>query len=175
MTMTRSGAAAGSPTRRTALAALGGMAIASLSGCDTAQALPDFGYTLLDGSRHDSRSLRGKVVWINFWSTTCAVCLRELPQWASTYERLRHRGFETLGVTLKDDAPARVSQVAQDRRLPFGVVIDNTGVIEDAFGKVRFTPTHVLVDRRGVIVARTSGATDHAAFQSRIESLLAAG
>lgn len=36
-------------------------------------------------------SFRGKVVLVNFWTTTCAICLREMPKIAETHERYRAR------------------------------------------------------------------------------------
>ena len=70
-------------------------------------------------------------------------------------------------------APARVAGFAESRRLPFGVVIDNTGAIARAFGDVALTPTTFLIDRRGAIARRYVGEPDFAALQTLVERLLA--
>ena len=134
---------------------------------------PDITYTLLDGSTSGTTQLRGKVVLMNFWATTCSVCLHEMPQIVATHEKYRGRGLETVAVAMSYDPPASVIRYAELRRLPFGVAIDNTGVIARRFGDVNATPTTVLIDKRGVIVERYTGEPDFAALQRLIDKLLA--
>ena len=138
------------------------------------QAAPRFAYTLLDGSAHSSEALRGHVTLVNFWATTCATCVAEMPQLAATHRKYSGRGLQTLAVSLRGDPPALVSSFAQSRGLPFGVVIDNTGAIEYAFGGVAATPTSVLIDKHGTIVKRIVGAPDPAELAALVEQLLAA-
>lgn len=134
---------------------------------------PGVAYTLLDGSRHHSDALRGRVVLVNFWATSCAVCVREMPALAATHDKFVTRGYETLAVAMRHDPPAYVVNFAQARRLPFGVVLDHDGAIARAFGDVRATPTHVLIDRRGRIVQRVVGEPDFAELHALIDKLLA--
>ena len=147
--------------------------VAGLSACARREAAPEFGYTLLDGTRGQSHALRGKVLLVNFWATTCAVCVKEMPQIVATHQRFQARGFDTLAVAMSYDPPALVANYAESRRLPFGVVIDNTGVIARAWGDVQVTPTTFLVDKRGAIVRRYVGQPDFAALHGLVEQLLA--
>jgi hypothetical protein len=75
-------------------------------------------------------------------------------------------------VAMSYDAPASVIQYAESRHLPFGVAIDNTGVIAQRFGDVELTPTSVLINKRGEIVKRFVGEPDFAALQALVEKLL---
>ncbi|MEO5695923.1 MAG: TlpA disulfide reductase family protein [Burkholderiaceae bacterium] len=134
---------------------------------------PDAGYTVLDGSRSSIGQLRGKVVLVNFWATSCAVCVQEMPQIVATHEKFKNRGFSTLAVSMRYDPPAHVIDFAERRALPFAVAIDNTGAIANAFGNVELTPTSVLIDQHGEIVERIVGAPDFPALHARIEKLLA--
>jgi peroxiredoxin len=135
---------------------------------------PEVTYTLLDGRRVGTDDLRGKVVLVNFWATSCATCLRKMPQLASMHLALHHRGLETIAVAMRHDPPALVSHFAETRRLPFAVAIDNTGSIARGFGDVRLTPTTFVIDRRGDIAARIVGEPDFDALQRLVERLLAA-
>lgn len=153
---------------------LGTSAAALLGACTRQTVAPAFRYTLLDGSRQDSAGLRGKPVLLQFWATTCAICMSEMPDWVALHEALAPRGLKTLAVAVQADPPARVSMVAESRRLPFDVVIDNTGEIAQAFGDVRATPTGFLIDKLGRIDRRWVGAADFAALHGRIATLLAA-
>jgi peroxiredoxin len=154
-----------------ALAAGVGLALPMLAACGRVEQAPAVSYTLLDGHRSDLAALRGRVVLVNFWATDCAPCVEEMPGLVANWRKYSPRGFETLAVAMSYDAPALVSSFAQSRALPFGVVIDNTGEVAGRFGDVRFTPTSVLIDKRGNIVRRWVGKTDFAALGAEIEAL----
>ena len=149
---------------------LGGRAYLS---SDVGGSAPDVGYTLLDGTPRQLAHLRGKVVLVNFWATTCTSCVHEMPQLVSTFQSYRAQGFETLAVAMHYDAPSSVVDFAQSRQLPFGVAIDNTGVIARSFGNVSVTPTTVLINRHGEIVKRYVGEPDFVALRKLVEQLLA--
>ena len=153
-----------------ALGVGGVLTFQTLGAGDTA---PDVGYTLLDGSRSTTHQLRGKVVLVNFWATSCMACVREMPQIVATHEKFKARGYETLAVAMSYDPPAYVINFAETRKLPFGVVIDKTGQIAKRFGEVQLTPTSVLINRRGEIVKRFVGEPDFVALHRLVEKLLA--
>lgn len=158
--------------RRGWLTTLIAAAIAA-AGCSGGGAAPTFGYTLLDGSQHGSQALRGQVVLVNFWATSCAPCVAEMPRLAALHRRFAGRGLTTLAVAVQQDPPALVSDFAARRRLPFGVVIDNTGEIARRFGTVGATPTTVVINRDGTIALRIVGTTDFDALAVRLDRLLA--
>lgn len=134
---------------------------------------PQVSYTLLDGTKADTTQLRGKVVLMKFWATTCSVCVAEMPKVVATHEKFSARGLQTLAVAMSYDPPASVVRYAQSRALPFGVAIDNTGAIAKSFGDVQATPTTVLINKRGEIVKRVVGEQDFAALERVIDRLLA--
>lgn len=159
--------------RRTLFALCGGMVALALSGCGARTPAPSFSYTLLDGSAAHSQQLRGKVLLVNFWATSCAVCVQEMPRIVALQNKFQGRGYETLAVAMNYDPPARVWDFATQRALPFGVVIDNTGAIARAFGDVPGTPTTFLIDKKGAIAKRFVGEPDFAELHTLVEQLLA--
>ncbi|HEV7913985.1 MAG TPA: TlpA disulfide reductase family protein, partial [Albitalea sp.] len=100
-------------------------------------------------------------------------CVHEMPQIASTHEKYKSRGYDTVAVAMSYDPPAAVINFAESRKLPFGVAIDNTGQIAKSFGDIRLTPTSVLINKRGEIVKRYVGEPDFAALHRLVETLLA--
>ncbi|MFT7721477.1 MAG: TlpA disulfide reductase family protein [Roseateles sp.] len=161
------------PTRRTlAATALALVCAAALGGCAREPA-PAVDYVLLDGRPASSRQWAGKVMLVNFWATSCATCVKEMPQIVATHGKFKDRGFDTLAVAMSYDPPAFVARFAETRKLPFGVAIDNTGAVAQAFGPVQMTPTTFLIDKRGAIVKRYVGEPDFAALHALIEDLLA--
>ena len=135
-------------------------------------AAPTVSYTLLDGRNASLESLRGKVVLVNFWATSCTSCVAEMPHIVATHNEFQGRGYDTVAVAMSYDPPALVARFTESRRLPFGVAIDNTGEVARGFGDVQLTPTTFLIDKRGKIVERYVGAPDFAALHQLIEQLL---
>jgi peroxiredoxin len=154
-----------------ALASGAWLAFSMLAGCGRVEQAPAVSYTLLDGRKSDLAALRGHVVLVNFWATDCAPCVEEMPAMVANWRRFSAQGFETLAVSMHYDPPALVSNFAQARALPFDVVIDNTGEIARRLGNVQFTPTSLLINKRGEIVKRWVGKTDFAAIAPLIEQL----
>ncbi|GAA6142808.1 TlpA disulfide reductase family protein [Hydrogenophaga sp. 5NK40-0174] len=150
-----------------------GAALALVSGCGARDAAPQSEFVLLDGSKTDTAALKGKVVLVNFWATTCVSCVKEMPELVHTFDKYKDRGFDTVAVAMSYDPPAWVVNFAQSRQLPFKVAIDNTGEVATAWGDVQLTPTTYLLDKKGQVVKRFVGAPDFDALHQLIESLLA--
>jgi peroxiredoxin len=159
--------------------ALAAVAPSLLGGCEPGERTaplaraPDIGYTLLDGRPGQLAALRDKVVLVNFWATSCAVCVQEMPHLVDTWRKFSPRGVEMLAVAMRHDPPALVARYAERHALPFGVVIDNTGAIARAFGDVQATPTTFVIDKSGGIAKRLEGAPDFAALHRLVDELLA--
>ena len=166
---------ASAPLAAIALFASTGLSFPMLAACSRIEQAPAVSYTLLDGRHSELAALRGHVVLVNFWATSCAPCVEEMPAMVANWRRFSPQGFETLAVSMAYDAPALVSNFAQSRALPFPVVIDNTGEIAHRFGDVQFTPTSLLIIKRGVIVRRWVGKTDFAEIAPLIARLDAEG
>ncbi len=147
--------------------------LASLAGCTRRSLAPEVAYTLLDGRPGHTAALRGKVLLVNFWATSCVTCVHEMPSLVATWRKYQRAGYEMLAVAMSYDPPAQVALFAETRALPFGVVIDNTGAIARAFGDVSLTPTTFVIDKRGGIAQRYLGAPDFTELHQRVETLLA--
>ena len=143
-----------------------------LSACDAVADAPDVAYTLLDGTAGRTSALRGQVVLVNFWATSCGPCVKAMPALVATHMEFAGRGLHTLAVAMQYDAPASVSHFAQTRQLPFGVVIDHTGTVARAFGDVRVTPTTFVIDKRGAIAQRSVGESAGPRLQALLARLL---
>jgi peroxiredoxin len=135
---------------------------------------PESTFVLLDGSKINTASLKGKVTLVNFWATSCTTCVAEMPKIIATYDKYKTKGFDTLAVAMSYDPPAYVVNYVETRKLPFKVAIDNTGAVAKAWDEVRLTPTTYIVNKQGQIVKRYVGEPDFAELHVLIEKLLAA-
>jgi peroxiredoxin len=162
-----------SSRRRTTLASLGALALASLlAGC-AQEAAPASTFVLLDGSRQTTADMKGKVTLVNFWATSCTTCVAEMPQIVATYDKFKDRGYDTLAVAMSYDPPSYVVNFAETRKLPFKVALDNTGKVAEAWGDVKLTPTTYIVDKQGRIVKKYVGAPNFDELHKLIDKLLA--
>ncbi|MEQ1882476.1 MAG: TlpA disulfide reductase family protein [Burkholderiales bacterium] len=137
--------------------------------------VPDVSFIEVKGKNFSLSSLQGKVVLVNFWATSCAVCVKEMSRIVQIHEKYRERGFETVAVAMSYDPPNRVAAYAQQNNLPFRVTLDIYGKAMEAFGGIRGTPTTFLVDKRGRIVWRHEGEPDFEKLGVLIEKELAKG
>lgn len=135
---------------------------------------PDVTFVDLQGTRIPLSSLRGKVVMVNFWATSCATCIKEMPQMVDTYNKFKGRGLDFVAVAMSDDPPNYVVNFAQTRQLPFTVALDPQSTLAQAFGDVKMTPTTFLIDKKGKIIKRYLGEPDFAALHQLLQTALAA-
>ena len=137
-------------------------------------AAPEVTYTSITGKTVSTASLKGKVVLVNFWATSCPGCIQEMPELKKTHERYAPRGFETVAVAMSYEPPNYVKTYVDTHQLPFHVTLDAQGSIAKAFGDVQLTPTSVLIDKEGNIVKRYVGVPDFAELNGLIEQKLKA-
>ena len=144
----------------------------TLAGCGTPA--PEVTYTSLSGEKITSQSLRGKVVMVNFWATSCATCIKEMPDMVKTYNKFQGRGLEFVAVAMSYDPPNYVLNYARTRSLPFKVALDSDGSVAKAFGDIKLTPTTFVIDKQGNIVKRYVGEPDFAELHELLDKALAA-
>ena len=152
--------------------ALGALVAGVCAGWSRPVAPADVNFIGVHGDQFAMSSLKGKVVLVNFWATSCTVCVSEMPKMVETFERYRGQGLETVAVAMSYDPPDKVFAYAQQNKLPFRVTLDIFGKAVKAFGGVRGTPTTFLVDRSGKIVRRFEGEPDFAMLGELIEKEL---
>jgi peroxiredoxin len=138
------------------------------------EAAPEVTFTGLNGEKITSASLRGKVVMVNFWATSCATCIAEMPQMVETYNKYRGKGLEFVAVAMSYDPPSYVVNYAQTRSLPFKVALDTQGKLAKAFGDVNMTPTTFVIDKDGNIIKRYLGQPDFKALDRLLEKITTA-
>lgn len=138
------------------------------------EAAPNVTFTGLNGEKITSQSLRGKVVMVNFWATSCTTCIKEMPQMIETYNKYKGQGLEFVAVAMSYDPPNYVLNYTETRKLPFKVALDVQGDLAKSFGDVKLTPTTFVIDKNGNIIKRYVGEPEFAALHQLLEKALAA-
>lgn len=117
-------------------------------------------------------SLKGSVVYVDFWASWCVPCRLSMPALDAMYRRNRSRGFEVVGVN-KDVSSADAERFLKRVNVTFPLVRDAEDAAARAFG-VKAMPSGYLVDRKGVVRKVHLGFTTEtaAALETEIEALL---
>jgi len=76
----------------------------------------------VDGTPFDWTAYRNKVVLVEFWATTNAGCVEEIPKIKQTYELYKDKGFTVVGINLDEDTQ-RLNRFLVRNRLPWKTVI----------------------------------------------------
>jgi len=134
---------------------------------------PQADFVALSGGNFTTADLRGKVVLVNFWATSCVTCVAEMPKMVNAWKQYAPRGYEMVAVAMSYDHPNAVAAFASKHALPFRVALDTNGAAARAFGNVSVTPTTYLLDKRGRILTRYVGEPDWQDFHARVERALA--
>ena len=150
--------------------ALGGIGVAAFTGSKPA---PEVTYLSIKGEQITPQALRGKVVMVNFWATSCVTCVKEMPQMVETYNKFKGEGLEFIAVAMSYDPPNYVVNFTETRKLPFDVALDVDGSTAKAFGDVQLTPTTFVIGRDGKILKRYVGEPNFAELHQLLLGALA--
>ena len=117
-------------------------------------------------------SLKGNVVYVDFWASWCVPCRLSMPTLDELYRKNKARGFAVVGVN-KDAAAADARKFLAKVPVTFPLVQDGDDAAARGFD-VKAMPSGYLVDRKGVVrvVHRGFTADTRAALEREIDSLL---
>jgi cytochrome c biogenesis protein CcmG/thiol:disulfide interchange protein DsbE len=93
--------------------------------------------------------LRGKTVYVDFWASWCAPCLRSMPLINELYAQYRDQGFEVIAINV-DDPIEDGREFLLDTPLDYLIAADTKNEVLELYG-VRGMPTSFLVDSEGVV------------------------
>ena len=129
-------------------------------------------FTTIDGRQIALSDLRGKIVLVNFWATTCGICMAEMPELIATYRQYQPRGLEVIAVAMPYDDPQQVRQYAAKQALPFPVVFDEGGALARDHEQVRVTPVTFVIDQSGQRISKTVGILHFAKLRAFLDASL---
>ena len=122
-----------------------------------------------------SKSLRGKVVVIDFWTYSCINCLRALPYVEGWAEKYKDSGLVVIGVHTPEFAfekeRANVEKAVRDLKISYPVAIDSDYKIWQAFNN-QYWPAHYFIDGKGRIRYHHFGEGEYDESERVIQQLL---
>lgn len=123
---------------------------------------PEIGEEFVDFEMKDSKGkirklsdLKGKIILLEFWSSTCGPCRKENPNLVNTYEKYNPYGFEIFAVSQDTDKTRWLKAIEKDK-LNWIHLSDLKGYSNKAsliYG-IKGIPDNFLIDKNGIIISR---------------------
>lgn len=113
---------------------------------------PDFETKDINGNTIKLRDLKGKIVVINFWFTTCPPCIMEIKDLNKIANKYKKNGVVFLAVTF--DNKDKITPFLKEHPFYYKIISDAT--IIRKYGINGF-PTSILIDKEGKIMYKKIG------------------
>lgn len=126
----------------------------------------------LDGQTIDLAALRGKVVWLNFWTTSCVPCRTEMPAMQELAERYGGEGLRVIGIDVGEGSDS-VREFVDELGVGYPIVLDFDSSIFSRYSPLFGVPRHYFVGRDGTIVAARIGELRPDEMEPIVRELLA--
>lgn len=138
--------------------------------------LPLFEVTLLDsGEPLSSLDLRGKYVLVDVWSTSCGICISEVPALEKVDKKYRDENFEIISIALSSEEDV---QKFREERYSMSWKHAVAGSFDEGeralrqLLEVRGTPTYYFVSPDGEVLADREDFKEEGSFSKIIDRYL---
>ena len=134
--------------------------------------VPPFEVQDLDGKIVRPQDFRGKVVLINFWGTTCAPCLTEIPWLVDFQKKYGPKGLAVLAISMYGEGPDVLRPFVAEHGMNDFKVVMGSQKVGEIFGGVYGFPHTFLVDTHGNFVSTHAGIIDRKEVEAELAALL---
>ena len=114
---------------------------------------PNLNYHNLKGNHVSNLNYKGKIILINFWSTTCGPCIAEIPSLNKLVDYLKGGPFAFVALT--KDHWDEVAKFLIHHPFKYDVFSD-VGKLNDEIGVTDY-PTNIVIDKSGKVYAIMEG------------------
>jgi thiol-disulfide isomerase/thioredoxin len=129
----------------------------------------DVSGTTLQGKPLSLSSYRGKVVVVDFWSSSCGPCNGEERWFEALSKQDASKGVQFVGIDERDNRDSALS-FERGFHVTYPSLFDRTDsfVLDFPGAAPPSTPTTIVLDPTGHIAARVSGALDYTHLRSLV-------
>ncbi len=120
----------------------------------------DYGFRFIDqhGNILDGASLKGKVVFLNFWATWCPPCIAEMPDINKLYTSVNKENIAFIMVSVNNDFE-KARHFAEKRGFSFNIYKPLSGIPQIFSGNV--VPTTYVISPEGKIIMKREGMAEY--------------
>jgi peroxiredoxin len=140
-------------------------AMAKLEAMDKQIQSADFELKDVAGKTWSLKSMKGKVVLVNFWATWCPPCRKEMPDLQALSDEFGKQGFVVLGLT--DEESNVVKNFLSHQSYSYPILLDSNRTAAKQFG-IEGIPKSYVYDRDGKLVAQSIDMRTRAQFKAML-------
>jgi peroxiredoxin len=135
---------------------------------------PNFELFDMNGKLVKLEDYQGRILLLNFWQTTCAPCIKELPDFADFAADQGATGAAVLAVNF-DETPQMVSDFFAEHEIGgIPVVLDQNSAVRNSYG-VMGIPVTYFIDADGIVRDMHLGALSYALMEKYVEQVTSGG
>jgi len=117
---------------------------------------PTFKMTDLKGKVHTNKSLKGKVVLLDFWATWCGPCKAASPLMQKLHTKFAAKGLMVFGAnTLEPNSKAAAAAYQKEHKYTYNFTFGNEALTKTL--GIRGIPLFVFIDRQGKVAKTFMG------------------
>ena len=129
---------------------------------------PDFELSDLEGRKVRLTDFKGAVVLLNFWTTSCPWCMKELP----TLEKLQNSygtSLKVLAVNLGDDR-SKVGELFKKEGYRFTALVGDRAAVEKIVAdyKISAIPVSYVIAKDGSVTSKLIGYQSEEQFKAAL-------
>ncbi len=145
----------------------GDQAVQRITTNQPAPLAPNFTLKDLSGQARSLKDYRGKIVLLNFTTTWCPYCKKDIPNLKKLYTSMKGKDFELISIYVAE-SPKKVASFVEKYALPYTVLVDTEASVARTYG-IRGVPTKIVVAKSGII-----GCWQCPSAEDKIDELLKA-
>jgi peroxiredoxin len=109
----------------------------------------------INGNLVSLSDFRGRIVFLNFWTTWCPTCLIEMPSMEKLHQKFKDKDFAMVTVNIQE-SDSQVKKFFKKFNLTFTALLDTTGEVATGFS-IRAIPTTFILDKSGRTIGTIMG------------------
>jgi peroxiredoxin len=110
---------------------------------------PNFTLKDLSGQTRSLKDYRGKIVLLNFTTTWCPYCKKDIPNLKNLYTSMKGKDFELISIYVAE-SPKKVASFVEKYALPYTILVDSEASVARTYG-IKGVPTKIVVAKSGII------------------------
>lgn len=131
---------------------------------------PKITISTISGETISSKEFKNKIVVINWWSTGCAPCIKEIPELNEIVEKYK-LNKDILFLAITNDKKERVTKFLKKHEFRYNQSFENKDVNEIFQG---FQPQNIIINKNGIVKLFLAGYMEQTPMiiEKTIEQLL---
>ena len=123
---------------------------------------PKFDFTDLNGNHYNNENTKGKTIVFKTWFINCKACVAEFPELNELVEKYKNRN-DIIFLSLALDPKAELDEFLKMKFFEYKVAPNQEDFIDKTLN-LQIYPTHIIVDKNGIILKVVNKASEMISF-----------